>query len=174
MPAPSLAALLDFESQFESAAQAILASSGINAFISQHEAKLPPIATGISFDVGSAFDELTILPLGGQTVQQQQDFFRYQGSLTVEVSVSRDTSPDPANGAASFLGQVRALVRAAFMQSQWPFQDSNLPWLRVSQIRPDGTTSGFQQVRNVDIVSLRFAVDYAIQPSAWPAGFPPS
>lgn len=175
MAAASLAALLDFESAFEAAAQAILTSSGINAYVSQQAQKLPPISTRLSFDTGPAYDELTLLPQGGQASQQEQDFFRYTGVLNIEISVSRDQAPDPnQSGALNFLGQLRGLVRATFMQSQWPFQDSNLPYYRVSQIRPDGTSTGFEQKRNVDLVTMRFAVDFSIQPTAWPSGFPPS
>ena len=81
MAAPTLAALLAFESNFETAAQALLASSGINAFISQQGQKLPTINTGVHLDVGQALDELTILPLGGRSATDLQDFFRYQGVL---------------------------------------------------------------------------------------------
>lgn len=175
MAAPSLAALYDFESAFESAAQAVLQTSGINAFVSQQQAKLPIIYTGISFNVGAAYDELTILPIGGRAARDLQDYFRYSGGLELEISVTRDQAKDPDQaGALSFLGQVRGLARGAFMMSQWPFNDVNLPYYRVSNIRPDGTNNGFDVRRNVDLVTLRFAVDFAIQPTAWPAGFPPA
>ncbi len=175
MAAPSLAALLDFESAFETAAKTLLATSGINAFISQQAEKLPLINTGISFDLGAAYDELTILPQGGRSARDQQDFFRYTASLEFMVSVNRDTNRDPTQaGADSFLGQIRGLIRGAMMQSQWPFRDSNLPYYRVSQIRPNGTSTGYEQERNVDLVTLRFQIDFAIQPAAWPSGFPPS
>ncbi len=175
MAAPNLSALLDFEGQFESAAQAILQSSGINAFVSQNAAQLPLINAGVNFDLGAALDELTILPKGGQAAATEQDFFRYTGNLVIQMSVDRDTSRQPdQSGVQTFLAQARALIRAAFMQSQWPFDDTNLPYCRVSQIRPMGTTSGYNQPRNCDLISLRFEITFAIQPSAWPTGFPPS
>lgn len=175
VPASSLAELYDFEGQFEEAAQAVLVSSNIVAFISQSRKQLPLINTGVDFQVGPALDQLTFLPLAsGQTQPVEQEYFRYTGVLELSVSVARDTARSPGDAVASFLDQIRGLVRAAFMRSQWPFQDSNLPYYRVSDIQPAGTTTGFNQVRNADEVSLRFTITYAIQPTAWPTGFPPS
>lgn len=175
MPATSLAQLYDFEGQFESAAQAVLVDSSIVSFISHTKKQLPLINTGIGFQVGPALDQLTFLPLApGQTNPVEQEYFRYTGVLELNISVARDTARSPTTDVTNFLDQIRGLVRAAFMRSQWPFQDSNLPLLRVSDIQPAGTTTGFNQVRNSDEVSLRFTVTFAIQPTAWPVGFPPT
>ena len=175
MPATSLTQLFDCEGQFEAAAQAVLATSGVNAFISQSTKQLPLINTGVNFDLGPALDELTFLPQGGQSgTSSEQEYFRYTGTLELRVEVNRDTAKQPIDGAVSFLATVRALVRGAFMRSQWPFDDTNLPFYRVSDIRPNGSTDGFDVVRNVDMSALRFEVTFAIQPTAWPTGFPPS
>lgn len=175
MAARNLSELFDFEGAFERAAQTILTDAGINSFISQQNEKIPVINTQLFCDVGPAIDELTILPLGGQTSQQQQDYFRYTAGLTLQIEVPRDTSLPPNQaGVNSFLAQCRALVRAAFMMSQWPFRDTNLPFCRVSDIRPNGTVTGFNQQRNVDSTTLRFQITFAIQPTAWPSGFPPA
>lgn len=176
MAAPSLAALLDFESQFETAAQAILADAGIYAVISQQNEKTPGIFTGVGFDTGPALDQLTFLPLAsGQTPPPYQEYFRYTGSLELEVAVPRDSVRQPTeDGVDSFLGQVRGLIRGTFLRAIWPFDDTNLPYLRVSDIRPNGTTTGFDQPQNRDTVLLRFLITFAIQPTAWPSGFPVS
>jgi hypothetical protein len=179
MPAAalSIAQLMDFESAFETAAQANLAISGINAFIEGFTTKLPLIKTNVWFDTGPALDQLTILPIGGQSPNRfEQEFFRYTGTLTLEVTSNRDTAQQPTDlgVVTTFQAQLRGRVRAAFMQSQWPFQDGNLPFYRVSEIRPAGTTTGFDPARNLDTVRLAFVVTFAIQPTAWPAGFPPS
>ena len=173
--ASSLAELFDFEGQFEKAAQAILQTSGVNAYVTQSRQQLPLINTGIDFNVSAAIDQLTFLPLApGQTTPTEQEYFRYDGTLELTVEVPRDTARSPSTAAVSFLAQSRALIRAAFMRSQWPFQDSNLPYYRVSNIMPSGTIDGFDQTRNVDSSILRFTITFAIQPTAWPTGFPPS
>lgn len=171
----SLSELFDFEGNFEDAAQAILTSAGINAYISQQTKKLPLINTGVNFDCGPAIDEVTFLPQGGQPAgQSSQEYFRYIGSLELRVEVNRDTAKQPPADVPSFLAAIRAMVRASFMWSQWPFDDTNLPLYRVSNIRPNGSTDGFDGVRNVDVCTMRFEITFAIQPTAWPVGFPPS
>lgn len=175
MAAASLAELFDFEGQFEAAGQAVLQAAGVVAFVTQSRDQLPLIHTGVDFTTESALDQLTFLPLApGQTTPQEQEYFRYTGTLELRAEVPRDTARSPTADVPSFLAQLRGMIRAAFMRSQWPFQDSNLPYYRVSDIRPTGTIDGFDQVRNTDSVALRFQVTFAIQPTAWPTGFPPS
>ncbi len=173
--APSLTILYDFEGQFTAAAQAVLEATEIVAFITQSKKQLPLINTGVDFQLGEALDQLFFLPLAtGQTQPTEQEYMRYTGILELTVEVNRDTARSPAEGVANFLAAIRGKVRGAFMRSQWPFQDSNLPYYRVSDIRPAGSVTGFDQTRNSDTSTLRFAVTFAIQPTAWPSGFPPS
>lgn len=175
MAAPSLATLFDFEGQFEDAAQAVLLSEGIVAFVSESKKQLPLINTGVDFQVGPAIDNPTFLPLAsGQTQPVEQEYFRYTGVLECQAEVARDTARSPTADVSTFLAQVRGMIRGAFMRSQWPFQDSNLPYYRVSDIQPAGSVTGFNQARNTDMASLRFTITFAIQPTAWPTGFPPS
>lgn len=173
MAAPSLAALLNFEDQFEDAAQAILESAGVVSFVSQSKDKLPLVNTGVNFECGAALDTLNWLPnVSGQTQPTQQEYTRYVGILELRVEVNRDTAREPLPSTYNFLGSIRGLVRAAFLFSQWPFQATNLPWLGVTDIRPNGSSTGFDQVRNVDSFIQRYQVTFEIQATAWPAGFP--
>lgn len=175
MAATSLAELYDFEGQFEGAAQNILAAAEIVSFISQQKKQLPLINTGVAFEVGPALNQLTFLPLAsGQTNPVEQEYFRYTGTLDLRVEVARDTARSPSTAVDTFLAQIRGMIRGLFMRSQWPFQDSNLPYYRVSDIIPAGTVTGYDSVRNTDAVNLRFTITFAIQPTAWPAGFPPT
>ncbi len=175
MAAPSLAALLNFEDQFEDAAQAILESAGVVSFVSQSKDKLPLINTGVGFECGAALDQLTFLPLAsGQTQPSEQEYFRYVGNLELRIEVNRDTERAPLESTYNFLGTIRGLVRGSFLYSQWPFDDTNLPWLRVSDLRPNGSSTGFEAARNIDSFIQRYQVTFAINPAAWPTGFPPS
>lgn len=175
MAAPNLAALFDFEGQFESAAQTILDDSGILSFVERSQEKLPLINTGIAFTTGPAIDELTFLPLASGETERRQEYFRYTGNLELRVEVNRDTPQAPKlPGVDTLLAESRALIRGAFLRALWPFRDSNLPYCRVTDIRPAGTVAIFDQQRNTDISSLQFAITFEIQPAAWPSGFPPS
>ncbi len=179
MSAPNLPALLDFEGQFEAAAQAILTANGITAYISQQESKELLISTGIGFDTGPALDEKVLLdPAGGYpalpsnwTAGQPppQEYFRYTGSLEYRIEVPRDQEGASLPGVANLMGELRGKIRAAMMLCCAPFNATNLPYLRVSDIRPNGTTTGWERERNIDYLSLRFTITFAIVPGAWPA-----
>jgi len=162
--------LFDFETHFEAAAQTILDTAGVNAFISRQTDKLPLINTGVVFSVGPAIDELTFLPLdSGQSLPPSQEYFRYVGSLELRLEIERDTQKPPNSaGVSSFFAEARSLIRKAFRRSQWPFDDTNLEFYRVSNIRPNGGTEGFDQSRNVDSLILRFEITFAIMQDAWP------
>lgn len=175
MAAPDLQTLFDFEGQFEDAAQAILVASGIAGYISQQAAKIPIINTGLGFDVNPAIDELTQIPSPNNWPAGQaapQEYFRYTGNLEFRVEVPRDQetiTPASAGSVDTLMRSVRGKLRATMMRCVMPFTDANLPYYRVSDIRPNGTTTGYEAVRNIDFCSVRFVVTFAIQPGAWPA-----
>ncbi len=172
MPATNLPELFDFEGQFETAAQAILAASGIAAYISEQAVKLPLLNTGVGFDVGPAIDQLTFLtkPTNWPADREPpQEYFRYTGLLEFRVEVPRDQNGATLPGVDTLLRQVRGQIRSAMMLCVAPFNATNLPFYRVSDIRPNGTTTGYEAVRNIDFCSLRFAVTWAILSTAWPA-----
>jgi hypothetical protein len=173
--APDLQTLYDFEGQFEKSAQAVLTAAGVLSYIERSKKQLPTINTGISFNAGAAIDELTLLPLApNQQPPPWQEYFRYQGELEFSVEVPRDTERSSEISITDFLAQIRGLIRGAFMLSQQPFRDDVLPYYRVSDLRPNGSITGLNIPRNSDSVILKFAVTFAIQPTAWPAGFPSS
>ncbi len=169
--APNLPTLFDFEGQFEDAAQAILVASGIAAYISQEALKMPLLSTGIAFDVGPALDELNQLPKPSNwpaDTAAPQDYFRYTGSIEFSVSVPRDDDDASLPGVQTLMRQIRGQIRAAMMRVVFPFNDTNLPYLRVTDIRPAGASTSTQQPRNVDVCSMRFEVSFLIQDGAWP------
>ena len=176
MAAPDLPTLLDFEGNFETAAQAVLATAGITGYVSQQAVKLPLISTGIFADLGPALDELTELavpstwPAG---TPPPQEYYRFTINLELRVEVPRDgNTPTPAPDVTTLLRTIRGQIRGAFLRVLFPFNDVNLPYYRVSDIKPSGTVTGFEAVRNIDFCSLRFTVTFAIQPGAWPQWLP--
>lgn len=172
MAAPNLTALFDFEGQFEDAAQAILVATGIAAYISQQAAKMPLLNTGIGFDVNPAIDELTQIPAPNNWPVGQaapQEYFRYTGNMEFRVEVPRDNDNASVTGVDTLMQQIRGQIRAAMMRCCMPFTATNLPYYRVSDIRPNGTTTGYEAQRNIDFCSVRFVITWAIQPTAWPA-----
>lgn len=174
MPAQTLEQLFDFEGQFEEAIQTILVASGIAAYISEQAVRLPLLNTGIGFDPGPALDVLTDIPKPTNWPAGDpppQEYFRYPGSLEFRVEVARDANGATVAGVDTMLRQVRARIRATMMRTCVPFTAVNLPFYEIGDIRPNGTTSGraTNGVRNVDFTSVRFAITFAIRPTAWPA-----
>lgn len=174
MPALNLRELFDFEGQFETAMQDVLATNGIAAYISEQAVKLPLISTGIGFDVSPALDVLTDIPKPTNwpaDMPPPQEYFRYTGAIEFRVEVPRDDAGNSLPGTASMMSQIRSTLRAAMMRSCAPFTAANLPWYEIGDIKPNGTTSGRASngVRNIDFCSVRFFVTFEIRPTAWPA-----
>jgi hypothetical protein len=173
MPAATnLEELLDFEGQFERAAQAILVAVGISAYIDQQKLKLPLLNAGVMFDVGPATEALQQIPKPASWpagLAAPQEFFQYDGQLEFRVECGRDVNSTITPDVDTALSAARAKIRANFMLSVNPFNSTVLPFYRVSTIRPMGTSSGFEPVRNVDFTSLRFALRWVIDPACYPA-----
>lgn len=172
MSAPNLPALFDFEGQFETAGQGIMAGLGITAYISQQNVKEELVSTGIGFDLGPATGDMTQIPkptLWPADQAAPQEYFRYTGNLEFRVQVPRDGETPTIADLDNLMGQFRGQIRSAMMLCVMPFTDANLPWLRVSDIRPNGTSTGWDRDLNTDYCALRFTITFAIQPTAWPA-----
>jgi hypothetical protein len=174
MPATNIEQLLDFEGNFEKAAQTILVAAGVAAYISQQATKLPLINTGLMFDVGASTDDLIQIPAPANWPTDREppmEFCIYDGALNVQVEVPRDKNGAPMPGVDTFLAAVRSKVRNTFMMSVAPFNSTNLPLYRVSRIKPAGTSTGEDQVRNINFTILRFALRWTIVPSEFPAWY---
>lgn len=175
MSAPNIAALLDFEGNFEAAVTAVLTAalnSAAPVYIAEQAQKMAFENAAVGFDLGPAIEELEQIPKPDNwpaDTPAPQDYFRYTGVFTVRIEVVLDQNTATLAGLASLAGQLRGLIRAAFMRSVMPFTDANLPYYRVSDIRPNGTNTGTLQTRNTFFTELRFLVTFAIQPAAWPA-----
>ena len=172
MPAANITELLDFEGQFERAAQAVLAANGITAYISQAKAKMPLVSTGLTFDVSPALDQLTFIPKPTNWpagLPGPQDYFRYPAQMEFRIEIPRDKNTATNVEVDTLLAQFRGTTRAAFMRVMNPFTPALLPFYEVGDIRPNGAVTGWEGVRNIDFCALRFAFTFAIRPDAWPA-----
>lgn len=169
--APNLETLLDFEGQIETATQTILEAGGVTAFISQEALKIPLINTGIGCDVGAALDVLDQVnpgPAWPAGVPWPQEYFRYPAALELVVEIPRDQEGNSLPGVPTLLREIRGKVRKLMLRIVMPFNDVNLPYYRVTDIRPAGTTTGQMPEKNVDFCSLRYSLTFDIKPDAWP------
>lgn len=174
MPAPNLPTLFDFEGQFESAAQDILAGVLINAYVSGQGEAMPLLNTRVGFDVGPAlegkFAQLEKPASWPDGVAPPQEYFLYTATLEFRVEVPRDEREPTITGVTTMLAQIRGKLREVMMQCVRPFNEVNLPYHKVSRIRPDGaSTQAGPAERNTDILFLRYALNFEIRNDAWPA-----
>jgi hypothetical protein len=171
--APSFEKLFDFETNFEAAGQALLASTGVTAFISQQTQQLGnrQVYTGIGLDMGPALDELMQLeppPGWPDDHEPPAEFFRYDAGFELRVAVQRDKNATPDPTVDTLMAFVRGRIRANMMMSCAPFNPTNLPYYRVSMIRPNGSSWGYEGARNVDFQNLRYAIRFAMLKESFP------
>lgn len=172
MPATNLAELLNFEGNFEKAAQDLLVANGVVAAITQGRTNLPLVMTGIGVDVSPALDQLTILtaptnwPPG---TPPPQEYFRFPATIEFRIEIPRDKNGSSYPAALNLLGEVRGKVRSFMLRCVAPFNATNLPYYEIGDIRPAGASFGWDSTRNVDFSWMRYALTFAIRPTAWPA-----
>jgi hypothetical protein len=172
--APSFEKLFDFETNFEAAGQALLAATGVTAFISQQTQQLfrgRDVYTGIGLDMGPALDELMQLvapPGWPDDHEPPAEFFRYDASFEFRIAVKRDKNQTPDPAVDSLMAWVRGRIRANMMMTCAPFNPTNLPYYRVSVVRPNGSSWGYEGARNVDFQNLRWAIRFAILKESFP------
>lgn len=174
MPAPNLTALYNFEGQFETAAQGILANVLIDAYkTNDPQVKLPVQHVAISFNLGPAIEgEFAQLPKPASWpvgAPPPQEYFRYNGTLEYRVQVPRDETDPTTEGVDTLFEQIRGKLREEMMQSVRPFNEVNLPYYKVSRVRPDGANNGENAEGNADRMFLRFVITFEIRKDAWPA-----
>ncbi len=183
MAAPNLTALYDFEGQFESAAQAILADVLINAYVSGQDEQMPTPKTAIAFDLGPALENRfsplpkpaswPALDAYGKPKDNPREYFIYSAALEYRVEVPRDDRQPTIAGVTSMLSQIRGKLREVMMLCVRPFNEENLPYYKVIRIRPNGANMGVNATGNADIVFLRYDLSFEIRPTAWPAWIEP-
>lgn len=169
--AENLAQLMDFEGNFETAGQAVMAAAGVTAYIDQQAEKIPVTNVSLQADVGAAIDELTEIPAPDnwpEGMAPPQEYFRYPLALEFRIEVKLDANEATLPAVLTLVGQFRGLIRAAMMRCTNPFTDQNLPLYKVSDIKPAGSTAGVTQAKNVFACVLRFTATFEIRDTAWP------
>ena len=169
-PAPSYEALFNFEEIFEDATAAVIAAATLPVLKARETAENAELITYCEFELGDAQGVPTRkVGLHPTTGIPFIEYERYEGSfLSITIKANRFFDAGGGAVANTDLAQVRAKIRTLFRQSQWPFHDGNLFYYRVSKLRPLRPQNGTDQSKTADYSTLRYAVDFAIMPEAWP------
>jgi hypothetical protein len=164
-PAPDLPTLLDFETQFEDKAAAILAAAGITAAITKARstANVPTLDIAIRFDVGEALNHWGITP-GGKA-----HYDMFNGKLEITLFADRDANADSADVNYAQFQLLRGKIAAAFLEGLNPF--GGMDWLDVSSffVRPLGRNAGLGESKLQDLCTMTWAVRFGIIKAAWPS-----
>jgi hypothetical protein len=172
MPAPNLPTLFDFEGQFENAALELLTAVVINAYASGGDQQTAVENCGIQFTLGPAVEgKFAQLPKPASWPVGEpapQEYFIYDATLEFRAEVPRDDPAPTIEGVSSKLGEIRGKLREEMMQCVRPFTETNLPYYKVSRIRPAGSSYGENQQRNTDVAFIRYTLRLEIRPDAWP------
>lgn len=177
MPAYTLAQLHAFEDQFTGAVIAILTAGGITGAIGDGEdADLSDEIATVGFAVGPATGATALIPATAlETISNRQEYNQFVGTLTIMYHLPRTRSSEAVTGLPGVrrvLGQKTGLIRSLFLRSLLPFDATNLPYLEVSAIVPQGTTYGASpydgEEHQIDAAILSWQITFAIRRSAWP------
>lgn len=163
MPAPSLAALLNFEPQLTHAARQVLAAGGFpDARQRGLNAVLPDAHTVVTVDVGAATGRLGLRPEG--TTEHAQ----FTATLSVAVAVLRKDNEPAADGSGTLLDTRCAQIRALFLNH--PNQlDGYVPHLHVNAIQPMAAQYEIDSGTEADMRILSWELTFTIPDEAWPS-----
>lgn len=169
MAADNLYQLLAFSDQFSIAAGEILAAAGFtNPYSRGGSAAITDTATFVRFDLGGATGAVCLIPRG--PYRGRSEFCQFTGALAVQRTRPRkaNATVEDIAGIQRELGRDAGKIAALFLRARLPFTEENLPWLEVSEIRPQGVEFGVDEDRKLDGVTLTWSVTFAIRLSAWP------
>ncbi len=170
MLAPSYETLFNFEEIFEAAGVAYIAAASIPALRARSKEEPAELNVAVSFELGPASGSKRIVDRHANGVPVVE-YERYD-SCVLEIQIVGNRFNDQGSAIEDIgtkLGEVRAKLRVLFRESRWPFRDDNLKYYRVSRLMPAGTQNGQTEKKDADVSTLRYLVDFAIMPDAWPA-----
>jgi hypothetical protein len=178
------AALYDFPSQFNNAVKQVHQAYDLDDAADQVQTgqgvqELPRTATRWSFELGAATGATAPMALNfGAGAWRHPGYSEFDGTLTFEIVApfeQEEAAAGPIYRVAS--AHVREMDRRAaqlyaiWQESLVPFKSSGdfLPKLDVITIRPIEPDERPEELREVNIRRVRFAIRFAIRQSAWPS-----
>lgn len=159
MAAPDIETLLDFEVQFEDAAETFLNTAvGIAIFgtLSTTDFTLPRI--DVKFMVGEGKEP--VAPRGGGASSSTLEYREYDA--TFEASVWTDNTVGQTSDHASY----RRKLREALLRSGTNWNSSNLPYYDLKYLRP--ISNDYETDEDLNVSILTYEVKFEIRDDAWP------
>lgn len=166
MPASSIAALLDFEGNFEDALRAFLLGSGY--FGATHQILTPRTLKSVedALETPRVTIAMTTTASGILENQRTSDGAYYQanrqGQIQIVLAARRD-------GAGQAIGTMRGLARKAMLEATAAFDGGTLPYYSILTLIETGSVNSIDAANDEILCALTYAVDFFVKPDAWPA-----
>ena len=159
MPAPSLAALFDFETQVEGAIVAALTTATVTAYASHATGNMATPYCAVSYIHGGPF------PSGNPRLFNSGGNWRedcFQGTLQVSVVTDRKRNESTH---ATYRGKVRNVLYTYAST----ITGTELPYLSLMELTESGTQPNVSDVDNLDLSVINWSIRFAIKSTAWPS-----
>lgn len=158
MPAADIPTIYKFEDNIETAVVAILAAltSPITAKKQRSDDTRSTPFSSVQFTTGEANPGHEYACPDGK----DRDV-NYSGALSITIYTDRNRN---ASSHVTLVSQ----IRAAFSHRDL-FTTTNLPYYRIWNIRPTGTSLGVTEDDKIDVTTLSWEVGFEILTTAWPA-----
>lgn len=164
MPAPSIAALLDYETNIEDALATYLASalSGVQilttrALITSEEIQETPRVT-VSVNVtGTNPNHQATRTTDSLTYDSHK-----MGGVTLVAAIRR-------NASGQSMTALRGGVRQAMLAATAALDDSNLPYYQILTLREGSCTPSINSDNDELIYSMSYQLEFYIKPDQWAA-----
>lgn len=165
VPSNSIENVLDFEWHFEDAAEGFFNDdkpSGYQVVHSLSETNLQTPRYELRLEVGDA--EYPIDTRRGGENPSNQDFLRY--SATFYCRVITDNAVGQSAGQSAHT-EARAIARKIMLSSQGNWNDTNLPYYRLLEIRPMACI--YLTEMDFNVTEMTWDIKFEIKPDAWPS-----
>ena len=167
MPAPNDETVLNFETNFETAATTFLATdtgltaSSIYATLDQDTFVVPRIE--LMFEVGEALDP----PLPKYSSSSDLEYLEHRGTLTIRIVSDASVSGTEANHRT-----IRSKVRKSMLLNSLNFTTPDgdttiLPYYSVQYMRPTGTS--YEIDGELAVSTLTYSIVFSIKDDAFPS-----
>jgi hypothetical protein len=164
MPAPTIAALLDYETAYEDAAAAHLSNtlSGVQVLTARSATQgTGPVLTTPRVTVGCI--------VTGTDPDQQNDRPASAGQYDSHKLAALSLECVTRRGASgTSLGTLRGSVRAALLAGSSIFNSNALPYYQTIVLREAGSASGTEPDNDEITTVLSYDLQFFIKPSEWP------
>jgi hypothetical protein len=149
----------DKEEHFEQAAVSLLLALDVPAYGSTSGQELPDVSVEVMFEDGDGLEQS---PINGEWTQ-------FSARFSFLVTSER-------MGDADRIGESKAMhracirkIRALLMKKRQAFNQTTLPYYRITHLQPKGAARDIVRADNIDKTMMVYDIEYEMIPGSFPA-----